>query len=143
GVLDAVDARLVLLVAEHGTDGVLGEQQLDARSGVEEDRVLIDLLDRGVHAPDGADAGTGLHLVPHLDGLLLLLLGRPGHQEHGPDEHNEREEGQETHGSELPSHDRDGERPDGWGYVMPPTTVASAESKRVRAHGTTLSMAPG
>ena len=53
----------------------------------------------------------------HVGGLLLLLLGRPGHQEHGPDEHDEREEGHETHGSELPSHDRDGERPDGWGYV--------------------------
>ena len=45
-----------------------------------------------------ADTGTRLHLVPHIDGLLLLLLGRPGHQEHGPDEHDEREEGHETHG---------------------------------------------
>src|SRR5690606_33555936 len=111
--------------------------------GVEQDGVLADLLDRGVHAPDGADAGTRLHLVPHLDGLLLLLLGRPGHQEHGPDEHNEREEGQETHGSELPSHDRAGERPVGWGCVVPPATAASAESRRVRAQGTTLSTAPG
>ena len=59
----------------------------------------------------------GCMLVAHLRGRCCLLLGRPGHQEHGPDEHDEREEGHETHGSELPSFDRDGERPVGWGYV--------------------------
>lgn len=106
-MLDAVDDAVVLVVGQDGTDGVLREEKIDAGSGVKEDRVLVDLLDRGVHAPDGADATAGLHVVPHARGLLLLLLGRAGHQEHGPDEHDEREEGHETHGSVLPSRDRE------------------------------------
>ncbi len=101
-------------------------------------------LDRRVHPPDRADAGAGLHLVPHLDGLLLLLLGRSRHQEHGRDEHDEGEKGIGIHGTEFPSRDRAGERPVGWGvWSAPPARAASAESKRVRSHGTTLSMAPG
>jgi hypothetical protein len=100
-----VDDAVVLLVGEHGTDRVLREHQVDAGSGLEEDRVVVDLLDGGVEATDGPHAGSGLHLVAHVGGRLLLLLGGAGHQEHGPDEHDEGEEGQDIHGG-IPSHDR-------------------------------------
>src|SRR5919106_5351356 len=62
-VLDAVDDAVVLVVGENGTDRVLREEQLDARTGVDENRVLVDFLDRRVHAPDRADATAGLHLI--------------------------------------------------------------------------------
>ncbi|GAA3111557.1 hypothetical protein GCM10020254_67140 [Streptomyces goshikiensis] len=67
----------------------------------EGDRVVTDLLHRGVHAADGADPGAGRHVVAHLRGRLLLLLRGAGHQEHRPDEHDEREECHEIHGTEI------------------------------------------
>src|SRR2546430_549672 len=112
-------------VKEINEDTVL----LDTGAGVEEDRVLVDLLHRRVNPPDRADAAAGLQLVAHRGGLLLLALGRAGHEEHGPDEHDEGEENGDIHGTEFPSHDRDGERPHGWGYVY----------RRLRRHRRSLS----
>ena len=55
-VVVAVDDAVVLLVREDRADRVLRVGSVDAGRDLQEDRVLVDLLDGGVHAPDRADA---------------------------------------------------------------------------------------
>ena len=132
-VLDAVDDAVVLLVVEDGADGVLREERV-RRRGPTSRRTVSSLTSLTVAymPPMVRTPVPGCMSLRICAACLLLLLGGPGHQEHGPDEHDEREEGHEYSRDGIPSHDRAGERPDVRGCGAPTERAASAESKRVR-----------